>query len=38
MADGFVLTSSPAWERLVELMEERGWVGWTEIAPVAPGT
>ena len=19
-------------------MEERGWVGWTEIAPVAPGT
>lgn len=32
MIDGLVLTSSPAWERLMELMGERGWVGWTEIA------
>jgi DNA-binding transcriptional MerR regulator len=37
MVDGMVLNSSPAWERLLQLIEERGWVGWTEIAPADPG-
>jgi DNA-binding transcriptional MerR regulator len=33
MLDAYFLDTSPAWRRLVELLHERGMVGWTDIRP-----
>lgn len=32
LLDSHVLNDSPAWRRLANLLEERGWKGWTELS------
>jgi DNA-binding transcriptional MerR regulator len=31
LLDGWIVPASPAWLRLKRLIEQRGWVGWTQI-------
>lgn len=32
--DAATINAAPAWRRIGELLEERGWSGWTNIAPI----
>ena len=36
LLDAAFIESFPCARRLLELLEERGWTGWTDIRPVDP--
>ncbi|MFC9894793.1 MerR family transcriptional regulator [Nocardia sp. NPDC127579] len=37
LLDALVLGTAPPARRLIELLTERGWTGWTELRPATPG-
>lgn len=36
LLDAQVLDSSPAWRRIVAMLPEQGWVGWSDLHPADP--